>query len=187
MNKAFLSGVAAVAALGISTASAVELDGKKGIGAATAIGGTSGLAFNYGTGNLAIEGILSVDNFVPGKDADGVNTINLGVGAHFMALRADKAAFSVGGRLNLGMGKTKPDDNEKPPAKAEDVTQFGLDIPLRVYWFADEHVSFHYETGISVAMAGDKGGFLPTKAVGAESRDINIFGIQSGVGATFWW
>lgn len=177
MNKAFLSGVAAVAALGISTASAVELDGKKGIGAATAIGGTSGLAFNYGTGNLAIEGILSVDNFVPAKDADGVNTINLGVGAHFMALRADKAAFSVGGRLNLAMGK----------AGTEDVTQFGLDIPTRVYWFADEHVSFHYETGISVAMAGDKGGILPTKATAPESRDINIFGIQSGVGATFWW
>jgi len=182
MNKAFLSGVAAVAALGISTASAVELDGKKGIGAATAIGGTSGLAFNYGTGNLAIEGILSVDNFVPGKDADGVNTINLGVGAHFMALRADKAAFSVGGRLNLGMGKSMTD---------KDVTQFGLDIPTRVYWFADEHVSFHFESGISVKMAGEDGGIAsrsnPLMTAPAESRDINIFGIQSGVGATFWW
>jgi len=53
MNKAFLSGVAAVAALGISTASAVELDGKKGIGAAAGIGGANGLAFNYGTGRRA--------------------------------------------------------------------------------------------------------------------------------------
>ncbi len=182
MNKAFLSGVAAVAALGISTASAVELDGKKGIGAATAIGGATGLAFNYGTGNLAIEGILSVDNFVAGKDIDGVNTINLGVGAHFMALRADKAAWSVGGRINVGMAKA----GNNP--KGEDITQFGLDIPTRVYWFADEHVSFHFETGISIAMAGDKGGgALNNKAVGPESRDINIFGIQTGVGATFWW
>jgi hypothetical protein len=176
MNKAFLSGVAVVAALGISTASAVELDGKKGIGAATAIGGTTGLAFNYGTGNLAIEGILSVDNFTPGKDIDAVNTIKLGVGAHFMALRADKAAWSVGGRVNVGY---KTGD--------EDVTQFGLDIPTRVYWFADEHFSLHFETGISIAMAGDKGGILPTEATAPESRDINIFGIQSGIGATFWW
>ena len=166
MNKAFLSGVAAVAALGISTASAVELDGKKGIGAATAIGGTSGLAFNYGTGNLAIEGILSVDNFVPGKDADGVNTINLGVGAHFMALRADKAAFSVGGRLNLGMGKS---------AAGKDVTQFGLDIPTRVYWFADEHVSFHFESGIRVMN------------VTGDDKSIGLFDSTQAVGATFWW
>jgi hypothetical protein len=180
MNKAFLSGVAAVAALGISTASAVELNGKKGIGAATAIGGATGLAFNYGTGNLAIEGILSIDNFVAGKDIDGVNTINLGVGAHFMALRADKAAWSVGGRINVGLGKVGGPDGE-------DVTQFGLDIPTRVYWFADEHVSLHFETGISVAMAGDKGGILNNKASAPESRDINIFGIQTGVGATFWW
>jgi hypothetical protein len=174
MNKAFLSGVAAVAALGISTASAVELDGKKGIGAAAGIGG-QGLAFNYGTGNLAIEGLLGVNALMP-KEGDGMNTILFGAGAHFMALRADKAAFSVGGRLNLAMGK----------AGTEDVTQFGLDIPTRVYWFADEHVSLHWESGVSVKLSTDKGEVLPVGA-GPEGKAIGLFNVINQVGATFWW
>ena len=185
MNKAFLSGVAAVAALGISTASAVELDGKKGIGAAAGIGGVQGLAFNYGTGNLAIEGLLGVNALMP-KEGDGMNTILFGAGAHFMALRADKAAFSVGGRLNLAMGKTKPDLKEDPTAKAEDVTQFGLDIPTRVYWFADEHVSLHWESGVSVKLSTDKGEVLPVGA-GPEGKAIGLFNVINQVGATFWW
>jgi hypothetical protein len=175
MNKAFLSGVAAVAALGISTASAVELDGKKGIGAAAGIGGVEGLAFNYGTGNLAIEGLLGVNALMP-KEGDGMNTILFGAGAHFMALRADKAAFSVGGRLNLAMGK----------AGTEDVTQFGLDIPTRVYWFADEHVSLHWESGVSVKLSTDKGEVLPVGA-GPEGKAIGLFNVINQVGATFWW
>ncbi len=174
MNKAFLSGVAAVAAIGISTASAVELDGKKGIGAAAGIGGVQGLAFNYGTGNLAVEGLLNAKMGLP-KEGDSTTDINLGLGAHFMALRADKAAFSVGGRLNLAMGKTKPDLKEDPTAKAEDVTQFGLDIPTRVYWFADEHVSFHFESGIRVAN------------VTGDDKAIGLFDSTQTVGATFWW
>jgi|GEM_PF-4640417 len=175
MNKAFLSGVAAVAALGISTASAVELDGKKGIGAAAGIGGVQGLAFNYGTGNLAIEGLLGVNALMP-KEGDGMNTILFGAGAHFMALRADKAAFSVGGRLNLAMGK----------AGTEDVTQFGLDIPTRVYWFADEHVSLHWESGVSIKLSTDKGEVLPVGA-GPEGKAIGLFNVINQVGATFWW
>ena len=175
MNKAFLSGVAAVAALGISTASAVELDGKKGIGAAAGIGGVQGLAFNYGTGNLAIEGLLGVNMLMP-KEGDGMNTILFGAGAHFMALRADKAAFSVGGRLNLAMGK----------AGTEDVTQFGLDIPTRVYWFADEHVSLHWESGVNIKLSTDKGEVLPVGA-GPEGKAIGLFSVINQVGATFWW
>jgi len=161
MNKAFLSGVAAVAALGISTASAVELDGKKGIGAAAGIGGVQGLAFNYGTGNLAVEGLLNAKMGLP-KEGDSTTDINLGLGAHFMALRADKAAFSVGGRLSFGL----PNEGD---------TTIGLDIPTRVYWFADEHVSFHFESGIRVAN------------VTGDDKEIGLFDSTQTVGATFWW
>lgn len=161
MNKAFLSGVAAVAALGISTASAVELDGKKGIGAAAGIGGVQGLAFNYGTGNLAIEGLLNAKLGLP-KEGDMSKDISLGLGAHFMALRADKAAFSVGGRLNFGV----PNEGD---------TTIGLDIPTRVYWFADEHVSFHFESGIRVMN------------VTGDDKSIGLFDSTQAVGATFWW
>jgi hypothetical protein len=110
------------------------------------------------------------------KEGDGMNTILFGAGAHFMALRADKAAFSVGGRLNLAMGK----------AGTEDVTQFGLDIPTRVYWFADEHVSLHWESGVSVKLSTDKGEVLPVGA-GPEGKAIGLFNVINQVGATFWW
>ena len=172
---------AAVTALGVSTAQAGDLvDGKKGLGFTSAIGGPAGLAFDYGTGNLAIEGILGIDYFSP-KDGDAAKAIKLGAGAHFMALRAEKAAFSVGGRLNLGLGDIRP----AGATKSESVTNFGLDIPMRVYWFADEHVSLHVEGGIAVKMIGDKGSIFATGT--PEGTEMNIISPITGLGMTFWW
>lgn len=169
---------AAVTALAVSTAQAGDLvDGKKGLGIAKAMGGATGLAFDYGTGNLAIEGILGI-GYVSPDSGDAAKTIHFAAGAHFMALRAEKAALSAGGRLNLGMGDVA----------GESVTQFGLDIPVRVYWFADEHFSLHFETGIAVVMSPEKGNIFPG-AAGPKGMDINIANAAplSNVGATFWW
>lgn len=169
---------AAVTAFGVSAAQAGDLvAGKKGLGIASAIGGPTGLAFNYGVDNLAIEGILGV-GFVSPDEGDAVKTINFGAGVHFMALRAEKAALSAGGRLALGMG----DRN------GESITQFGLDIPVRVYWFADEHFSLHFETGISVVMVPEKGAIYH-EAAGLKSMELGIVNAAtlSNVGATFWW
>lgn len=173
---------AAVTALGLSTAQAGDLvDGKKGLGIAKAMGGATGLAFDYGTGNLAIEGILGIGYASP-DSGDAAKTIHFAAGAHFMALRAEKAALSAGGRLNLGMGDVAS------ATGSESVTQFGLDIPVRVYWFADEHFSLHFETGISVVMSPEKGNIFPG-AAGPKGMDINIVNAAplSNVGATFWW
>ncbi len=170
---------AAVTAFGVSAAQAGDLvDGKKGLGIASAIGGATGLAFDYGTGNLAIEGILGIGYVAP-DGGDAVNTIHFAAGAHFMALRAEKAALSAGGRLNLGLGK---------PNGSDSVTQFGIDIPVRVYWFADEHFSLHFETGIGVVMSPEKGNIFPG-AAGPKGMDINVvnYAPLSNVGATFWW
>ncbi len=179
MSMKRLGAVAAVVtAFGFSAAHAGDLvDGKKGLGIASAIGGPTGFAFNYGTGNLAVEGILGITHVAP-DSGDAVNTIQLGLGAHFMALRAEKAAFSVGGRLDLGMGKNGKDS----------ITQFGLDIPVRVYWFADEHFSLHFETGIAVVMNPEKGAVYPA-AAGAKGMDIHLVDAAplAGVGATFWF
>ncbi|MCK6574467.1 hypothetical protein L6V77_25580 [Myxococcota bacterium] len=164
---------AAVTAFGVSAAQAGDLvDGKKGLGFTSAIGGPAGLAFDYGTGNLAIEGILGIDYFSP-KDGDASKKIVLGAGAHFMALRAEKAAFSVGGRLNLGTGTA-----------VDDAMNFGLDIPMRVYWFADEHVSLHVEGGIAIKMIGDKGSVF---SAASEGTEMNIVSPITGLGMTFWW
>ena len=166
---------AAVTAMGVSAAQAGDLvDGKKGLGFTQAIGGPGSFAFNYGTGNLAIEGILGIDYNSP-KDGDAAKAIKLGAGAHFLALRAEKAAWSVGGRVNIGNGDVG----------TESVTNFGLDIPMRVYWFADEHVSIHAEGGISVQMVGDKGSLFVPGAV--EGNIIRLLSPNAGMGMTFWW
>jgi len=68
----------------------------------------------------------------------------------------------VGGRLSFAV----PNEGD---------TVIGLDIPTRVYWFADEHVSFHYETGIRVT------------DVTGDNKLVGLFDVTQAVGATFWW
>lgn len=189
-KKQLLAMTAAALAFGVATASAVDIDGKKGIGYAQAIGGPAGLAFNFGTGNLNIEGILGVDMYMPDA-GDGSQTIALGVGAHFHALRAENASMTVGGRVNIGIGKN-PTVNPDGAPDQESITQFGIDIPVRVYWFPDKHVSLHAEMGISVIMTPEKGAVWPGPS-GAKGMDVVIGGSQAGTGAfgnmglTFWW
>ena len=189
MKARLVSLVIAAAIFGLGTASAVELNGKKGIGYARAIGGPSGLGFNFATGNLIVEGILGANMISPDK-GDGSFSLGLGVGAHFQALRAENAALTAGARLNLGM--TKEPRMVGEGGEQESITQFGLDIPVRVYWFADKHFSLHFEMGVSVRMNPEKGQLWNTVA-GAKGSDITIFGDPSGAGpfgmagGTFWF
>ena len=191
MSKLRVLSLAAVVlfVFGVSSASAVELNGKKGIGYAQAIGGPSGLAFNYAVGNLIVEGILGVSQVSPDA-GDGSLSLGLGLGAHFQALRAEKAALTAGARINIGMTKEPRVVGEG--GDQESITQFGIDIPVRAYWFADEHFSFHFEMGISVLMHPEKGHLWGTEA-GPKGSQIVLFGHPAGmgqfggVGGTFWF
>lgn len=190
--------VAALVLGSVSTASAVNLNGKKGIGYASAIGGADGLAFNFATGNLIIEGILGVHMVSPDdSDADKrTNNIRLGAGVHFQALRADEAALTVGGRLNIGFGNHLNGEPTAPTDSGDDlesVSQIGIDIPVRVYWFPIKYFSMHMETGISYISTPEKGTTLAAAgAAGAKGSDI-IIGGRGGAGAfgnigfTFWF
>ncbi|MFN3200130.1 MAG: hypothetical protein ACE366_17160 [Bradymonadia bacterium] len=200
MRKLSLLALAVVAmvAASFSTASAVPLNGKKGVGYARAIGGTDGLTFNFATGNLIIEGILGVHSISPDdSDADKrTNNIRLGAGVHFQALRADAAALTVGGRLNVGLGNHvagAPTSVNDDGDDLESVTQIGIDIPVRVYWFPIKYFSMHMETGIAYVSNPEKGSTLAAPgAAGAKGTDI-IIGGNGGAGAfgnigfTFWF
>jgi hypothetical protein len=191
MNKTVMALTAATVFAGVGTAGAVEtFGGKKGVGVASAIGGPSGLAFNFGMGNLAIEGILGLQQISP-DDGDGSLSLGLGAGAHFAVLRSENAAFTVGGRLNIGLGKNPP--IVPSGGDQESFTQIGVDIPMRVYWFADKHFSLHFETGLSIVMTPEKGA-LWGGAAGPKGMDIIVFanpasriGGAANLGATFWW
>lgn len=176
----------ALIAFGMTTAvaHAVPLNGKKGIGYAESIGGANGIAFNYGTGNLIIEGMLGLSRSTP-KDVDGagMNT-GIGLGVHFQALRAEKAVWTVGGRVNIGMNSPVTPKGADAPDSS---TQFGLDIPTRVYWFPNKHVSLHVETGISIYNTPKEGDVFGRGKAGPEGSDIVFFDTSSSIGMTFWW
>ena len=156
--------------------------GKKGLSVST--GGAStgtGLAFDYGLANMAIEAGLGVNAFMP-KDGDTVKTILFNAGVHYNALHASQAAFTAGGRLRLGMDKGEP--TAKDP-KGADRTSIAIDIPMRVYWFPITNFSLHAETGIAIKMVGEFGSvFAPGLT---EGKALDILTPIGGMGATFWW
>ena len=181
--KRFNACLLAVAAIALcaTSAQAVDLDGKKGIGYTSTINGVNGFDFQMGVGNLIVEAIVGVTS-ASVKDADGGDlNLGLGLGAHFQALRAEKAAWTVGGRINIGyhqpgyVGSTAPDA----------VTEFGISIPTRVYWFPNKHISLHVESGIDLQFPGEDGPVVT--GAPAEGTAFVIFDVSSGIGMTFWW
>jgi len=75
--------------------------------------------------------------------------------------------------------------------KYNDVTDIGVDLPLRIYWFADEHFSFHFESGLSLDIGPEDGNLIGLGAPADGTRwtifgnlDSNAYGF---VGGTFWW
>lgn len=187
--NACLLAVAAVA-LTASAAHAVDLDGKKGIGYTRTITNVNGFNFQMGVGNLVLEGILGFTMATPdGADAGG-RDLSIGLGAHFQALRADAAAWTVGGRININNNVLPtPEGGEQ-----DGITEFGISIPTRVYWFPNKHISLHVETGIQISFppeaadtgeTGNIGG--PAAAAGPKGTGFAVFDASSGIGMTFWW
>lgn len=177
-------------ALAAPTRAPAELQSKKGIGYARAIGGTSGLAFLYGiTNHLMVEGLLGIQYVTFEDEAqDPEFRLDLALGAHFQILQAERAAFSAGGRLNVFTGPGGTDAEGAPT----DVTQFGVDIPLRVWWWPDERISLHVETGVAFLFGPDDGVIEGGGTLQAKGMLINVFDnldrdIFGHIGLTFWW
>jgi len=176
-----LALVVATSSLFAANAFAVDLNGKKGIGYVKTLNGVNGFDFQFGTGNLIIEGILGLSLDSP-KDNDGMGrTLTLGVGGHFQALRAEAAAWTIGGRINIGNGQAPTPKGLDAP---DGVTEFGLSIPTRVYWFPNKHISLFVETGIDIQLVGDKGNVYTS---GGEGTYFKLFDTEGSVGMSFWW
>lgn len=180
--NACLLAVAAVA-LCATSAQAVDLNGKKGIGYTDSLNGVNGFSFQMGVGNLILEGILGLTLDSP-KDNDGMGRhLGLGLGAHFQALRAESAAWTVGGRINIGnLQPVTPKGADTP----DGVTEFGLSIPTRVYWFPNKHISLHVESGIDIQFP-PKEGAVTSGVASPEGTAFTVFDFSSSVGMSFWW
>ncbi len=180
--------VLAFAAVG--TAHAVDLDGRKGIGYSQALGGPSGFAFDFAASWLIIEGLVGLDytSFPKQGETEPDPVINFaaGIGAHLQALRAPKAALTVGGRVNIGTGQVTA--GEGADAEQKDVTQLGIDVPVRVYWFPNKHISLHAEMGVSFLIGPEDGVlFGGDEGLVADGFQVRVFDGISALGLTFWW
>lgn len=208
--KKHVAAFAALAVMGVGAAQASDLvDGKKGVAVTAPLaGGTANAAFNYGVGNLALELGMGYTLTSPDK-GDSFSNFSLGVGAHFFALRAEKAALTAGGRFNLGLDSivdAKATAEAKGETATKNRTSIAIDVPIRVYWFPDEHFSLHFETGLRFAFAGDDGNVYAGKqpvpvalpegteqtgqgltGLGGKTSQFGAFDQFAGIGGTFWW
>ncbi len=162
---------------------AVQLAGRTGLGYAQAIGGPDGLAIVFGAGNFVLEGILGFQYVSFGDASQSPETaFDLGIGTHFQVLRAEWAALTAGARFNLLTGVV--DEGQGPV----DVLQWGIDVPLRVYWFPLPNLSVHTELGVAFQIGADEGaltGGLSPK--GFRTSVFNGPGAFGAIGLTFWW
>ncbi len=178
---------------------ASEFDGRKGVGFASAIGGPSGLAIGYGVGNLFLEGIVGVSRYESGADSDAPSTlVGLGLASHFQVLRSRHAALSVGARFNLGAGSaetTSMDGSAIGQGESQEITQVGFDIPLRIYWFPDRHISIHTELGLAILIAPSDGVLFGSNDANGRSLERDGVALHAfrgsdpagKLGLTFWW
>jgi hypothetical protein len=158
--------LAAFGLLGARPAAAKDMNGRFGVGAERTLGGVQGVDIMYWVGRIAINGTANLGLSFPDVGDTGVRFAIAG-GLLFQLVGGDRADLSVGGRLNIGTAQgTDP--------------QIALEAPLRLEWYASEHLSIHGEVGVAITVNGDKGGSL----VGAGPLPINP-GTGFAVGGTY--
>ena len=177
---------------------AFELDGKKSIGFARSIGGPAGLALGLGVGDSQFEFIFGGHYLAPETD-DVAVTLAVGTGIHFHLLRAEEATFAVGLRLNTATGSAirveQSSTGLRTRARTDNIVQWGLDIPLRVYWFPNKAFSIHTEWGIVFSTAPAEGQLFPSPerngfVLEPSGVRVGMFESAEGfgeIGMTFWW
>ena len=192
-------GLFTIVVLPVHSAHGSSIDGMKGIGYASAIGGPRGLSFNFGVGRLNIETILGYSRFSYRDNVPEPEMVFAGaLAGHFQVLRAQYAAVTLGARFNIGTGKTVSELDAASAAVSSSslttVTQFGFDIPMRIYWFPDAHISIHTELGLAFFM-GSKDALLfsPNDGdIGLAPEGFAIVAFREAspvgqIGLTFWW
>ncbi len=200
MKKVFSRVIVVLLVLCVtSTAWSTDIDRRKGLGFASAIGGPAGLAFSYGVGNLTLETIVGMSRSAyPDDEPEPVTFFAGGLGVHFFLLSAQNAAMTIGARGNLGTGtagvEIRDASGVRQKTEQKEVTQFGFDLPLRVYWFPTRHISIHTEFGVAVYLGapdalifraedGDVS-LVPDGMAIVAFRNTSPFGL---LGLTYWW
>ena len=175
-----------------------DIDGGKSLGFAQAIGGPNGIAMGLAVGDFHFETLLG-GSYFSGNSSASATFISAGLATHYHLLRAKRAALSVGTRLNLGTGSSVKTSQTEGGLQTEiltsDIVQWGVDLPLRVYWFPTDSISIHTEFGIAVLFGTEgeqlfgetsKNGFS-LEPNGVVVRFFEVDQAVGRIGLTFWW
>ena len=135
---------AMIIACGAGDAAAKDMDmaGRVGIGGAQTLGGVRGFDIVYWAGKLAVNGTAQLQFYSPSEGDSGL-FIALAGGVLFPILSSDHADLSFGGRLDVASAK------DRDP-------QLTIEAPLRIEWYASEHLSLHGEVGVAIEIIGDR-------------------------------
>ncbi len=162
------------------TAHAREMDGRFGIGIEQSLGGASGLAIRYFTGeSLAIQATLGVDmTIVSGDISAGVAA---SAGLAFQLARSEHAHLSVGARLTVGYRSLDAFQIIDPTATESDV-HVAIELPIGLeVWLAD-NFSVGAATGILINIVPEGGSQLDSTGVGSDAPPGSV-GIGIGAGS----
>ena len=131
----------------------LDLHGKFGIGFVELADSAGGLALSKGLTTSSFVELIVGGSWRRPEDRTAEQTLGFGIGAHLQLLQAkDVAALTVGGRFQLYLSELCETDSilcAKRGVVSELTPQYTAEIPLRIYWFANQHISVHAELGIS--------------------------------------
>jgi hypothetical protein len=169
----------AMVCLGLVMAPAAEardMNGRLGIGAQRTLGGVRGFDLMYWAGKIALNGTINLFYHSP-SEGDGGLDIGLAVGALFPIVTSDTFDLGFGGRLDLttrdGAG-----------------TQISLEGPLRLTWYATDHLQLFGEVGVVVEIVPEEGrNVTPVGTPTLNGKGTGIYfgstGVTGGAGFNF--
>lgn len=179
--------VAFAAALGASvatpgTASAYKVNGI-GLGGDAALGSTSGLAGNYGFGDLELELIVGMQFDLPADRAFEAD-FALALGAFGTLAGNDTTNFQLGGRLGLLIdgysGRNEFDDGWVPASNVG----IPLELMLRVEHRLDQNLELMFQVGAALTIWPDG---RPSDPASGASLDYGDVPMMAGVGFRYFF
>jgi hypothetical protein len=172
MRRAMTAALLALGLVAARDATAKDMNGRWGIGAARTLGGVQGVDVTYWAGRLGLTGTANLWIGFPDEPQDSFFKPALAAGVFFPFVASEHAELSIGGRVNLAI--------------AHGDTQLALEAPLRLEWYVTDHLSLHGEVGVVIELVPEDRLLAGAGTVGgADGTGIVVGGSHLSAGAGF--
>jgi hypothetical protein len=169
VNASATGEVNANASANVTTpAPAAGEPGKLGVGGAITLSGLAGLEITYHMSDkLMLNGLIGFANFSPDGDADSTTLIGFAASAFYSLFDHAWADLYFGGRLGFVSDSGRG---------GGDLTNFLIELPLRIEIQLHRRLSLHFETGLAIDFISVDPG------MGADSRSTTLIGLGALAG-----